>query len=139
MPGGSFLDTNVLLYLDATDEPEKQARAADLWQRLRRSGEGVVSTQVLQEYYAAATRKLRVQPEIARRRVDLWATLRVVQVTVPTIRAAIVLEQRDRLSFWDALIVQAAMDAGCETLFSEDLQSGRRFDRLQIVNPFAGR
>ncbi len=137
MPGGSFLDTNVLLYLDATDAPEKQARAADLWQRLRRSGEGVVSTQVLQEYYAAATRKLRVQPEIARRRVDLWATLRVVQVTVPTIRAAIVREQSDRLSFWDALIVQAAIEAGCETLFSEDLQTGRRFDGLVIVNPFA--
>ncbi|MET4701474.1 putative nucleic acid-binding protein [Constrictibacter sp. MBR-5] len=138
MPGGSFLDTNVLLYLDATDAPEKQATARVLWERLRRSGEGVISTQVLQEYYAAATRKLGVRPDIARRRVDLWATLRVLQVNVPMIRAAIVREQRDRLSFWDALIVEAAVGAGCETLFSEDLQTGRRFEQLLIVNPFAG-
>ena len=139
MNGGSFLDTKVLLYLDATDAPEKQARADALWREMRRSGEGVVSTHVLQEYYSAATRELGVQPAIARRRVDLWATLHVVQVTVSTIRAAIVREQRDRLAFWDALIVEAALGAGCHTLYSEDMQAGRRFEGLQIVNPFATR
>lgn len=138
MTGGSFLDTNVLLYLDAADIPEKQARAEALWQESRRSGLGVISTQVLQEYYSAATRKLGVQPEIARSRVDLWATLRVVQVTVPTIRSAIVREQRDRLSFWDALIVETAISAGCRTLYSEDMQAGRRFEGLKIINPFTG-
>ena len=131
----SFFDTNVLLYTDDQSAPAKQRRALALWAEHRRSGTGVVSLQVLQEYFVAATRKLRVEAGVARRKVELLAEFDVVRPDVTDILAAIDLHRLHGFSFWDALIVHAAKQAGCSVLLSEDMQDAREVDGLRIVNP----
>jgi len=136
MSGRSFLDSNILVYTDDRDAPEKQRVALDLVESARIEGLGVVSTQVLQEYYSAATRKLGVSPDTARRKVELFAHFDLVPVELDVILTAIDFHRLNSISFWDALIIRAAMVSGCAILYSEDLQTGRRIDGLQIVNPF---
>jgi predicted nucleic acid-binding protein len=136
MSGRSFLDTNVLVYTDDQDAPDKQKIALDLVERARIEAVGVVSTQVLQEYYSAATRKLGVLPDTARRKVELFAHFDLVPVELDLILTAIDFHRLNSVSFWDALIIRAALVSGCTILYSEDLQTGRRIDGLQIVNPF---
>ena len=137
MNGRSFFDANVLAYSDDRDSPEKQAVALELLARGRRDRKGVVSTQVLQEYFVTATRKLNVPAEAARRKVELFSRLDLIAVHLEDILAAIDLHRLHRISFWDALVVRTALKAGCARLYSEDLQVGRKFDGLEIVNPFA--
>jgi predicted nucleic acid-binding protein len=132
----SFIDTNILVYTDDQDAPEKQRVALDLVEQLRLQRIGVVSTQVLQEYFTAAIRKLHVRPDIARRKVEIFARLDLVQVDLDLILSAIDLHRLHAVSFWDALIVRAALANGCAVLYSEDLQMGRRINELRVVNPF---
>jgi predicted nucleic acid-binding protein len=91
---------------------------------------------VLQEYYAAVTRKLNVSASIARRKVELFACFSVVQVNVTQILDAIDLHQLHHFSFWDALIIRCALDGGCKHILTEDLQHGQRINGLDIINPF---
>jgi predicted nucleic acid-binding protein len=135
----AFVDTNVLVYAhDATEtsrQPAAQAVLAELW----RSRLGALSTQVLQEFYVVATRKF--DPPMPRRQarelVEAYSHWRLVQIDVPLILAATQLEERHTLSFWDALIVEAARRAGATRLISEDLQSARRLAGVLVDNPFA--
>jgi predicted nucleic acid-binding protein len=136
MSGASFLDSNVLIYTDDHDAPEKQAVALSLIEAGQASRDTFVSTQVLEEYFSATTKKLKVPAEIARGKIELFAQLNVVVITVDDVLAAIDLHRLHRLSFWDALLVQSARRAGCTTLLTEDLQDGRRFDSLVVRNPF---
>lgn len=136
MAARSFLDTNVLVYTDDHDAQRKQAKALELVQQARLEGWGVVSTQILQEYFVAATTKLRVPPEIARRKVELFGRLNLVLVDLPDILGAIDLLRLHAIGFWDALVLRAAKRAGCTILLTEDLQHGARFDGVQVVNPF---
>jgi len=136
MSARSFLDTNVLLYTDDHDAPAKQKLALSLIQRCREDRSGVVSTQVLQEYFVAATRKLAVAPEIARAKLQIFARLAVMKIDVPDILAAVDLHRLRVISFWDALIVRAAQESGCTVLYSEDLQHGLKIDGLRVINPF---
>jgi predicted nucleic acid-binding protein len=95
-----------------------------------------VSLQVLQEYFVTVTRKLHVDASIARRKVELLAEFDVAAPQVADILAAIDLHRLHRFSFWDALVLRAAKQAGCSILFSDDMQDVREIDGLQIVNPF---
>lgn len=132
----SFLDTNILTYTDDQDSPTKQARALALFADLRRSNQGVISTQVLQEYFVTATRKLKVSLRVARRKVELFSHLPLMQINRELILAAIDLNDKHQFSFWDALIIQAALSANCKILFTEDLQHQQRLGELEIINPF---
>lgn len=136
MSARSFIDTNVFVYTDDRDSPEKQATAIDLFARARQERWGVVSTQVLQEYFVAVTRKLGVSPHVARRKVEILSGLDVVRIDVADIIAAIDLHRLHDIGFWDALIVRAAKEAGASMILTEDLQHGRRLDGLEVVNPF---
>lgn len=136
MSARSFLDANILVYTDDARAPEKQATALDLVERCRAGRVGVVSTQILQEYFVSATKKLRVPPEIAKRKVEIFGRFDVVQIRLEDILAATDLHRLHQFSFWDALVVRAALRSGCSVLFSEDLQSGRKIDGLEIINPF---
>jgi predicted nucleic acid-binding protein len=91
---------------------------------------------VLQEYFVIATRKLRLDAAAARRRVELLATLDVVEVDVPAILGAIDLHRLHALAFWDALVVQSAAVAGCARILTEDLQHGRAYAGVTVENPF---
>lgn len=135
----SFLDTNVLIYPDAADQPEKRSIAATLLYAHRRDRTGVVSIQVLQEYFVTATKKLGLEAAAARRKVEMIADFDVVVPEVDDILAAIDLHRLHGFSFWDALVVRAAKRSGCRVLFSEDLQHLREVDGLKIVNPFRSR
>lgn len=136
MTGPSFLDSNILVYTDDHGAPKKQAIALTLVERGYADGQTFVSTQVLEEYYSAATRKLAVPLPVARGKVALFARLQVVRIEVDDILAAIDLQLLHQLSFWDALLVQSAGRSGCRTLLTEDLQDGRRFNGLVVKNPF---
>jgi len=137
MSARSFFDTNVLIYTDDKASPTKRRRALALVAEHRRSSSGVVSMQVLQEYFVAVTRKLNLDVRIARRKVELLAEFDVFSPDVSDILAAIDLQRLHNFSFWDALIIRAAKQAGCTVLLSEDLQTARELDGLRVVNPFA--
>ena len=135
----TFVDTNVLAYAydgsETRKQPVAQAQLAVLW----RNRTGVLSTQVLQEFYIVATRKLAtpMHRTTARRIVGLYAAWTPVQVDVPLILASSELEESHTLSFWDALILEAARRAGATRLLTEDLRPGRRIGGVLIENPFA--
>ncbi len=127
----AFFDTNVLVYT-ATSDAKKQ-RAVDCLGR-----GGCASVQVLNEFAHVARRKLRHDwPQIELALGLFRASLAdVVPVTLDTHTSAVSLAREHGLSFYDALIVAAAIEAGCDTLFSEDMQHGRAIGGLVIVNPF---
>jgi predicted nucleic acid-binding protein len=136
MSARSFLDTNVLVYTDDKAAPAKQRIALDLVVAHRQASTGVVSLQVLQEYFVTTTRKLHVDPQIARRKVELLAEFDVAVPDVADILAAIDLHRLHGLSFWDALVLRSAKQAGCSVLLSEDMQNAREIDGVRILNPF---
>ncbi len=133
----SFIDTNLLVYVDAGDEKKKQRLAIAAIRRLRSERTGVLSTQVLQEYVSVALKKLRLQAEHVRSRLAVYERFEVVPATPLGIRAALDLTVLHKLSFYDALIVEAAARAGCAELLSEDMQAGVVIAGVRIVNPFA--
>ena len=137
MSARSFFDTNVLIYADDKASPAKQRRAIELVAEHRRAGTGVVSLQVLQEYFVTVTRKLAVDARLARRKVELLAEFDVATPEVADILAAIDLHRLHGFSFWDALILRSAKQAGCRVLLSEDFQGQREVDGVRVVNPFA--
>jgi predicted nucleic acid-binding protein len=132
----SFLDTNVLVYSDDPRDPAKQTTAIDLVQDHLRQRTGVVSLQVLQEYFVSATGKLKLDAELAKRRVEFFARFHVAEPNVGDILAAIDLHRLHGISLWDSLILRCAKQAGCSVLLTEDMQHGQVFDGLKIVNPF---
>jgi len=136
MSARSFFDTNVLIYADDKAAPAKQRRALDLVAEHRLAGTGVVSLQVLQEYFVTVTCKLHVDPRIARRKVELLAEFDVAAPDVGDILAAIDLHRLHGFSFWDALVLRAAKQSGCRVVFSADMQEAREIDGVHIVNPF---
>jgi len=136
MSARSFFDTNVLICADDKAAPAKQRKAVNLVTEHLRAGTGVLSMQVLQEYFVKVTRKLRVDTSIARRKVELLAEFDVAAPEVADILAAIDLHRLPGFSFWDALILLSAKQAGCSVLYSEDMQGAREVDGVRIVNPF---
>lgn len=134
-----FVDTNLLVYADDADSPDKQKVAQELIKRGFASGEAVVSTQVLQEYFVVAARKLQVPADVAQQKVELLGQLTLVTVRLDTILEAIKLHRLYALSFWDALVIQSARAAGCTSLFSEDMQDGQTIEGVTVTNPFLAR
>jgi len=132
-----FLDTNVLVYADDEDAGEKTVVARSLVREALTTGGGVISTQVLKEYYVVATRKLGISEADAHRRIRVLSTLPVVEVRVADIDAAIGLSRLNTISFWDALVVHSASAAGCSELLTEDLNDGQTIGGVRIKNPFA--
>ncbi len=134
----SFFDTNVLVYLFDNRDPEKKTRAQQIFAEESERGRAVLSTQVLQEFYWATTRKLATPllEEVAEQRVRDFCELPLVRVDGPMILAAIARSRRQSFSFWDALILEAALRAGARRLLTEDLQHGQRIGGLTVENPF---
>jgi len=132
----AFVDSNILIYADDADAGAKTEVARALLRRAMTERTGVVSTQVLQEYYVNARKKLRMDGAAARARVELYLAFDVVTISPALVLAAVDLHRLDSVSFWDALIIRAAEQAGCDTLYSEDLQAGKRFGCVRVVNPF---
>lgn len=131
-----FLDTNILVYADDLDAGPKRKHAQDLLAEALGSGTGVISTQVLQEFFSISTGKLGVDPAVAKRKVELLGEMDLVRIDLELILSAIDLTRLHSFSFWDGLIVRAAATAGCQVLLTEDLQHGQIIDGVRIENPF---
>jgi predicted nucleic acid-binding protein len=132
----SFIDTNVLVYADSADAGAKQSRASALIAQCLRDGDGVISTQVLHEFVNAAIRKLALPLDLVRARVRLYSRFETVNASSAAVLDALDLHALHTISFWDALILQAARQSGCVQLLTEDLQAGAVMGGVRIVNPF---
>ncbi|MGI8895562.1 MAG: PIN domain-containing protein [Casimicrobiaceae bacterium] len=135
----TFFDTNVLVYAFDVDAPAKRKKAAQLLSERAAAGEVLISTQVLQEFYVAVTRKL-AQPlaeEAALVATRELTAFPIINVDANLVLAAIRSSREHRISFWDALIVEAARSGGAAVLYSEDFNDGQRFDGATVKNPFA--
>lgn len=134
-----FIDTNVLLYAVDHTEAEKQARAEALLNRLWKDHSGCLSVQVLQEFFVNATRKLSrpLDMDTARQVVEDYSLWIVHAPTSMSVLAAIDLQKQHQLSFWDAMMLGSALDLGAEVVWSEDLNAGQRFGKLEVQSPFS--
>jgi predicted nucleic acid-binding protein len=134
-----FVDTNILVYSYDTDAGIKHETARSVLRELWESRTGVVSTQVLQEFYVTVTRKLPkpLARQTARNIIDTYRAWPVHRPQVGDVIVASELEERHKLSFWDALVITSAQQSDARTLLSEDLHAGQRFGPLVIVNPFS--
>jgi predicted nucleic acid-binding protein len=132
----TFLDTNILLYCDDPAHDSKQRRALELVLEHKAQRTGVVSLQVLQEYFVNATRKLGLDPGLARQKVETYSRFDVVEPVAADILAAIDFHRLHRISYWDALVLHSAKRSGCRVVLTEDMQHGREIDGVRIVNPF---
>ena len=139
MSGKTFIDTNVLIYAHDKDADAKNEIAKALLRDLWSERTGVLSMQVLQEFYVNVTRKIAspLSKDLARSVVSsyaIWCT----ETTPTEISAAFRIEDESRLGFWDALIVSAAVKCGAARILSEDLNAGQRIAGILVENPFAG-
>lgn len=134
----TFVDTNILVYAEDRDAGTKHTVARDLVADLWRSEQGVLSVQVLQELFVTVTRKVPrpLGPDQALAIVEQYLSWRVVENTGDLLLGAIRRASRLKISFWDALIVEAALVEHCDCLWTEDLNHGQRIGDLVIVNPF---
>ena len=135
-----FVDTNILIYAHDTSAGAKRDRAVWLLEELWESRSGCLSVQVFQEFYVNITRKV-AHPLESSEAAQILADLSVWRVHASEVRdvlAAIEIQRRYGIAFWDAMILQSAARLGCETVWSEDLNSDQLYDGVRVVNPFAG-
>ncbi len=132
-----FVDTNILVYAHDRTAGAKHERARSLLEELWESGEGVLSTQVLQELCINLRRKAAnpLPVDEVRRLIREYSTWEVVTNTPESVLKALDLEVRFKTSFWDALILQAVEESGALILYSEDLASGQKYGMFRVVNP----
>ena len=135
MSGREFIDTNV--YAEDNRDTSKQTQAWDLIRALLLERRGVISLQVLQEFHVVATRKLNMDPEAARHRILRCSRFEIIPLQFPDLLSAIDLQQLHNLSFWDALIVKAALNGSSKVLHSEGMHSGHINETLALNNPVA--
>jgi predicted nucleic acid-binding protein len=132
-----FVDTNILVYAHDRAAGSKHERARQLLERLWDSGQGVLSTQVLQELCINLRRKVTppLPVNTIRGLIQDYMSWEIVVNTPASVTQALDIEVRYETSFWDALILQAAESSGAAVLYSEDLNAGRRYGPVQVVNP----
>lgn len=135
-----FVDTNILIYAHDRSTGIKHERARQIIERLWTSGQGVLSTQVLQELCINLRRKVaRPLPvEEIRQLLRDYLSWEIVVSTPEAVIQALEIEVRYKTSFWDALILQAAEQSGAAMLYSEDLATGQSYGSIQVVNPLLG-
>lgn len=132
-----FFDTNVLIYAVDREEPEKRALAEDLVEEHLVAGDGMISVQVLREFYSASRRLPNpLSDEQAQEVVERFSAFGTLPEDAKMVLAAVRRSRKISISFWDALIVEAALTGGADTLFTEDLQHGQDIGGLRVENPF---
>ncbi len=134
----TFVDANVLIYAHDVDSKSKHATAKNILHELWTERTGVLSMQVLQEFYVNVTRKIRSPlPRDSARLVVTSYSIWCMETTPAELSLAFRVEDESRIGFWDALIVAAAVKSGATRLLSEDLNPGQKIAGLRIENPFA--
>jgi len=131
-----FIDTNIIVYANDARDEMKQARALELVAEYMKSGMGVVSTQVLQEYAHVALNKLHQRQDVILRQLVLLEELNVIQQSPALIRRAVEIKAAYQVNFWDACIIAAAEHAKCHCILSEDMNTGQFYSGISMQNPF---
>lgn len=132
-----FLDTNILIYFVDNNDKQKQEIAQTIIQNATINQNIIISTQCLQEFYNATTKKMFCTPIKAKEYVNLFAQLfNIVQIDTNVIQQAIDISIKNKLSFWDSLILSSAKQSGCIIVYSEDLNNGQLINGVKIINPF---
>lgn len=141
MSAKHFLDTNVFVYSFDQSQPVKRERALALIADALQTGDGLISTQVIQEFLNVATRKFAVPLKVEDCKAYLVKVLHPLCQVYPDLalyETGLDIQQETGYSFYDSLILAGALRGGCAILYSEDLQAGQQVRGLQIVNPFTG-
>lgn len=138
MTSRDFFDANVLVYAYDPRDPVKQQRALDLLTDAMANDTGILSAQVLAEFFNAITRKMPAPLSVAdaEQAIVRFAAMPVVPLDLDLVQRAVSVCQRYQISYWDAQIVAAATGAGCARIISEDLNPGQSYDGVVVVNPF---
>jgi predicted nucleic acid-binding protein len=132
----AFFDSNILLYAEDSAYPEKQKKAVELVVAHRRQHTGVISIQVLGEFFYSGTRRLKLDPALARTQAEVHSHFDLVEPTLADVFGAMDLHRLYGYSYWDSLVLRCALISGCKVLLSEDMHHGHVIDGLRIVNPF---
>lgn len=132
-----FIDTNLIVYANDRRDPQKQRKAIELVSELMSNGLGVISSQVLQEYSSVALTKLKQEHALVLRQLVLLEAFDIVLMKPALIRRAIEIRSSYSISFWDSCIISAAEAAGCDSIYSEDLNAGQYYSGIKVNNPFA--
>ena len=132
-----FVDTNILVYAHDRTAAHKHERATEVLQRLWDDGSGILSTQVLQELCVNLRRKVSppIPFEEIRQLIEDYLSWHVITNTPESTIRALEIQQRYKISFWDALLLHAAETSGAAVLYSEDLAAGQRYNNIRVVNP----
>jgi len=132
-----FVDTNILIYAHDVDAGDRHWRARKLVSELWESGFGMLSTQVLSEFYVNVTRKIStpLDPATARALIEPYLSWQVQTPGPGSVLLASEIQQRHRISYWDALIIHAAVSGGATVLYSEDLNAGQIIEGVEVINP----
>lgn len=135
-----FLDTNILIYAHDVEAGDRHRRAKEVVRALWDAGTGMISTQVLNEFYVNVTQKIPspMDPARARAVIEVYLSWNVQTLGPDSVLAASEVQQRYRISYWDALIVHAASKGGASVLYTEDLNAGQVMEGVRIVNPLLG-
>ncbi len=134
-----MVDTNILIYAHDRSQRHRQRQAAELLDRLWETNAGLLSIQVLQEFYVNVTTKVThpLSPGNARKILEIYSAWPIVSPTAQDVINATILAKRYKISFWDAMILTAAESGGASILWSEDLNPGQKYKNVQVRNPFA--
>lgn len=133
-----FIDANILIYAHDVSAGVKHTTAKELVQHIWETGNGCLSIQVLQEFYVIITKKVAhpISPDVAAEMIGDLRFWRINSPTIEDVLGAIDLQKRFRLSFWDAMIIQAATSMDCRILWSEDLANDQQYGAVRVKNPF---
>ena len=136
--GDRFIDSNIIVYAYDNHEPEKQAIARKIITSAIEEESGIISAQVLGEFFVVVTRKIRSPLSVkeAERIIHLLSVLTVVEIDLSLVKRAIEIQKEYAISYWDSLILASAEKAGCSTVFSEDLNEGQKYNHILVENPF---
>lgn len=139
MKGADFIDTNILVYAYDNHFPDKQQRAREILIRAVKNGSGVLSTQVLGEFFTVVTKKIKVPLSVknARDIIKYMGSMPVQEIDLLIVNRAIDTLEKYKISYWDSLIIAAAERAGCNHILSEDLNAGQKYYEMEIINPFS--
>jgi predicted nucleic acid-binding protein len=135
-----FLDTNLIVYLFDKSEPDKRQKARRVFIELQRQSESYISSQVVNEFIVSSSQKIKKPipfDQIEKKLLFLDRRLHIVPLRFETSLKAVEIRRQYHYAYWDALIIAAALEAQCATLYSEDMQHGQQIEkRLTILNPF---
>ncbi|UTC74492.1 PIN domain-containing protein [Treponema sp. OMZ 792] len=131
-----FIDTNILVYALDNRDNDKMNKARNILRKVIYENKPVISAQVINEFYVAATKKLSIDKNLIKTIVHNFKNMEIIASDLQLTENAIKISIESQISFWDSLIIAAAEKANCKLIISEDLNSGQKYQDISLINPF---